>query len=207
MLMEPELGTPSPFSFLKIHPIIPVCLTLSVAAIALGIISVSRTSHVPSSQDGFTPVDNVPHLANPTLSVDVEGQVTHPGVVTLEVDPGKPPRIADVLRSVGGLLDTADQDYVEKNMNLAAVVTDGMKLYVPAKGEKTPTVGGSSGNRVAVINVNTASLRELQSLKGIGEARAQIIVDNRPYVSLEDIATRTKLPMSLLEKVKNDIGF
>ena len=59
--------------------------------------------------------------------VDVEGAVIKPGVYKLASDS----RIVDALAKAGGMSEEADRVYVEKSMNLAAKVSDGLKIYVP----------------------------------------------------------------------------
>lgn len=140
-----------------------------------------------------------------TIAVDVEGEVVRPGLIELEVGGDREVRVADVLEAAGGLLPTADTEYVERNLNLASVVSDGMKLYVPKKGLSNE--GAATNPASDKVNVNTAGLSVLTTLKGIGEARAKAIIDNRPYASLTDLKTRAKLPESVAEAIKDEIAF
>src|SRR5690606_14674108 len=102
-------------------------------------------------------------------------------------------RVGEVIQKAGGLLDQADRGYVEQKINLAQVLVDGVKIYVPFLGEKTvigenQTVqGGAMDEKSTIININIASSQELESLWGIGQARAMSIINNRPYQSIEEI--------------------
>ena len=89
------------------------------------------------------------------------------------------------------------QDADVSQVNLAAPVTDGSKVYIPAVGEQavgtvasaSPAVGG--GTDTSVVNINTATLEELDTLPGVGESTAQAIIEEReaggPFTSVEDI--------------------
>src|SRR5258708_1557563 len=200
--------SPSPLEYFKSHPFVPVSLALSIVALGFGAVSML---HLPSTQGaspaGFVQVDEKASLPTSSMAVDIEGQVAHPELLLVENDPEKPVRVADIISKAGGLLPSADASYVQKNINLASVVTDGMKFYIPKNGE------GSSGQAVlgmttvgGKINVNSATLNELQKLQGVGATRAQTILDHRPYGSLEDLKSKTQLT-SVIEKIKDEISF
>lgn len=96
-------------------------------------------------------------------------------------------RIDDAVRAAGGALPNADLD----RLNLAALIHDGERIFVPAVGESEPTVvaptGGSrpssggvtSASDPVVVDINTADLIELQALPGVGPATAATIVSHR----------------------------
>jgi competence protein ComEA len=143
-----------------------------------------------------------------TLVVDVAGAVESPGVYAIE----EGSRIAEVLSLAGGVIAEADAEWLAKELNQAQVVTDGMKLYIPFKGElgavavagtlKGTVAGAASG----LIRVNSASRTELEELWGIGEKRAEAIIDNRPYSDLSEIVSKAKIPQSVLDKNEGKIG-
>ncbi len=199
--MDPEASTESVFvSYIKSHPFVPISLVLSAGALFFGAASLSRSSF------SITPeVIEVVENTSFKIAVDVEGEVLRPGLIEIELDDSQDLRVADVLEAAGGLLPTADRDYVQHNLNLAALVTDGMKLYVPKKGaEPAVSTQGSTNQKT---NVNSASVSDLTKLKGIGEARAQSLVANRPYTSLEDLKAKSKIPASVIEEIKDDLSF
>ena len=57
------------------------------------------------------------------------------------------------------------------------------------------------------VNVNTATAKELMALPGVGDATADKIIKNRPYKSTADLAKKTGLPASTLDKLKGEISF
>jgi competence protein ComEA len=121
------------------------------------------------------------------LVVHVAGAVVRPGVY--EFPAGA--RVGDAVRAAGGAIATADVDAI----NLARPLSDGERVYVPRKGEAPPATdgsgGGGGGGTGAKININTASVAELDTLPGIGPALAQRIVDYRtqhgPFRTIRDL--------------------
>ncbi len=136
--------------------------------------------------------------------VDLSGAVEKPGVYELPTEA----RMKDLLARAGGLSAEADREWVEKNINLAQKLVDGAKLYIPIKGELTigENVAGESASLVGKININTASASELDTLWGIGEARAEAIIDNRPYSSVDELLSKKVIPTNVFEEIKDEIS-
>lgn len=107
--------------------------------------------------------------------VHVSGAVVSPGVY--EIDSGM--RVYDAINAAGGFLDSASDD----NLNLAQIITDGEKITVLTKKQAKKikkSDGGKSGtDNNILININTASKEELMNLPGIGEAKADAIIEYR----------------------------
>ena len=110
----------------------------------------------------------------PEIKVYVNGAVRSPGVYTAQ----EGDRLEDVLAMAGGL--TEDADLLRVNPALRA--EDEAHFYVPRTGEAVPTPPPSSTG----VNINTASAEELSTLPGIGEEKANAIVEhrrqNRPFL-------------------------
>ena len=135
--------------------------------------------------------------ADSKIFVDIEGAVINPGVY--EFSDGS--RIKDVLVMAGGLSDGADRTFCEKNINLAELIKDGQKIYVPYR-ENTDAQRGYVEATLSSkkVSINSASVAELDTLWGIGSARAESIVKNRPYQSVNDLVTKGVLSQSLVDR-------
>lgn len=146
--------------------------------------------------------------------VYVTGAVAAPGVFELPAGA----RVVDALDQAGGALPEADLAVV----NLAAVVQDGERIYVPQPGETPPAVlgggsgaaGGSGGSGAAgggLLNVNTATAEELTALPGIGPVLAGRIVDfrqaNGPFAALGDLGEVSGIGPKLLAGLAEQIAF
>ncbi|MDR0515224.1 MAG: ComEA family DNA-binding protein [Coriobacteriaceae bacterium] len=126
--------------------------------------------------------------ALPSLYVHVGGAVCAPGLYELAAGS----RLQAAIEAAGGFREDAATDAV----NLARVLGDGEQVLVPTAAEfATGAVPGAftqpSGGRPALVNINTASLAELVTLPGIGEATAKRLIANReslgPFRSPEDV--------------------
>ncbi len=145
------------------------------------------------------------------IIVDVEGAVVKPGIYTLN----QGARVQEALVLALGLSEKADRNWVEKNLNLAAKLSDGAKIYIPRLGEAqnsttnvvqgvssgTDTVGSS-----ALINVNNASLGELDTLPGVGPATAQKIIGNRPYTTVDELLSKKSVNSKVFSQIKDRVS-
>ncbi len=117
------------------------------------------------------------------IYVHVCGAVREPGVVTLP----EGSRGQAALEAAGGFAEDASRDAV----NLAEVLTDGMKLYFPTKEEQEASQCRAQDKSDGLVNINTAGKQALCALPGIGEAKAEAIVAyreaNGAFQSAEDI--------------------
>jgi competence protein ComEA len=152
----------------------------AVAAVAvvvaglLGFVLVHRSAPPPELR---LPRAQPAPAAPPTTAdvvVHVAGAVVRPGVARL---PGGG-RVTDAVAAAGGPTREADLDQV----NLAARVSDGDRVYVPRRGEAIPpTVSGtaSATAKPGPVDLNTAGVEQLDALPGVGPATAKAIVDYR----------------------------
>ncbi|MBA2607994.1 MAG: helix-hairpin-helix domain-containing protein [Actinobacteria bacterium] len=138
------------------------------------------------------------------LHVHAAGAVTQPGVV--EVPAGS--RVTDVVAAAGGPATDADLNQV----NLAALVADGERVYIPRQGEvgagMVAAGGGSSAasEQNVIVNLNEADASQLETLPGVGPATAKAIVDYRAehgrFRSVDDLLNVRGIGPSKLEQIK-----
>lgn len=142
------------------------------------------TLAVPASGADTPPLSAV----TDDVVVHVAGQVSRPGVYRLPIGE----RVDDAVRAAGGPTEDADLDA----LNLAAVVVDGARVYVPAHGEVPPpqTQGGMTAIAevpIGPIDINRADADLLDTLPGVGPATAAAIVAERerngPFLGVDDL--------------------
>jgi|WetSurMetagenome_2_1015567.scaffolds.fasta_scaffold502323_2 competence protein ComEA len=137
------------------------------------------------------------------ITIDVSGAVMSPGVYKLTDGS----RVDDALIKAGGMSADADRELVAKQINLAAKLVDGSKVYIPKIGESTTGTTSTTGyNTSGLININSASASDLDTLPGIGQVTAQKIIDNRPYQAIEELLNKKVVTKSVFEKIKEKIG-
>ncbi len=106
------------------------------------------------------------------IRADIAGAVDKPGVY--QVSEGS--IVEDLISEAGGLKDNVDKKRLAQNINRAAVLEDGDKIYIPIKGEK---IGPSRVGGEVKINLNTAKAEELELLPGVGAVTAARIINYR----------------------------
>ncbi|MBN2016208.1 helix-hairpin-helix domain-containing protein [Candidatus Dojkabacteria bacterium] len=137
-----------------------------------------------------------------TISVDISGEVNNPGVYKFQ----EGQTVEDAINTAGGFTENADSDYINKDLNRAQKLVDEQKIFIPAKGElNTSPIEGSfiSQSKSGKININTASLEELDSLPGIGPSYAQRIIDGRPYSNIEELKNIKGIGEATFSKIKD----
>ena len=142
------------------------------------------------------------------IVVDIGGGVINPGVYVV----ASGDKLADLVQKAGGLKEEVlDMHLVQKQLNLAQSLSDGNKYYIPYRGESwSQTVmsaassaqGTISSGESVMVSINNADLKLLQTLNGVGEVRAQQIIDNRPYTQLTDVVTKGALTQTIFDKNK-----
>lgn len=153
---------------------------------------------------------STPESVAASIFVHIDGAVVAPGVYELT---GALPRVNDAVMAAGGLAGDADTS----TLNLAAVLSDGEKIHVPRQGEAVAgqtSSGAASGSDVGrpssgLININTATAEELDSLPGIGPSTAAAIVEDRerngPFASPEDLMRVSGIGEGKFSKLKDQI--
>ncbi|HCT96897.1 helix-hairpin-helix domain-containing protein [Vagococcus sp.] len=146
--------------------------------------------------------------------VDIKGAIKFPGMYPVETDM----RIFDVIELAGGLLEEADRNQV----NLAEHVRDQMVIYIPKVGENLaevmlPTETSTShhdsdhaqAENETLVNLNTATAQELQTLSGIGEKKAEAIITyretNGSFQTIDDLKKVKGIGEKTFDSLKESI--
>ncbi|NVY95714.1 helix-hairpin-helix domain-containing protein [Lactobacillus sp. DCY120] len=143
--------------------------------------------------------------------VDVQGAVKRPGIYHLSAQQ----RVYDALQQAGGTTDQAQL----KGLNQAQKVKDQTQIYVPNKDEapissNTPSsnstaTGKGSGTDAKQVNLNTASLEDLQNVTGIGPKKAAAIIDyrqnNGTFSKVEDLSKVKGIGTKTVDSIKDQL--
>jgi competence protein ComEA len=138
-----------------------------------------------------------------TLIVDVAGAVHDPGVYEF----AEGDRVIDAIEKAGGPMPKADLSL----LNLAAPLTDGTQILVPKAGPPGAVVPGvgAPGSAGGLLNINSASATELETLPGIGEVLAATIVEyrdqNGPFASVDDLLDVSGIGPATLEEIRDQV--
>jgi competence protein ComEA len=149
-----------------------------------------------------SPPQVAPSPSTAVLFVHVAGWVRHPGVY--ELPEGS--RVIDAIELAGGPRPRADLSV----LNLAAVLTDGQQVLVPKPLPPTsavPPATSGTAPGTTLVNVNTATAEELETLPGIGEVLAQAIIsyreENGPFATVDDLEEVSGIGPATLEEIRD----
>ena len=172
------------------------------------------TSQIPIQMESESPI----HIDKPKrkkedkiqkeaeIMVDVQGSVKRPGVYELK----EGDRVLDAIQMAGGFKDGAEV----RSVNQALKISDEMIVYVAEKGEKYELQPASSNpveENSTLVNINSADETVLQTLNGVGPAKAQSIIsyreENGPFTSLEQLLEVRGIGQKTIEQWKDQIRF
>ena len=148
--------------------------------------------------------------------VDIKGEVLRPGVYEFSCES----RMQEVIKKAGGFTEEAD----ETKINLAQKISDQMQIIVPnlhSQQEGGVTEGNSgkgnlsnttpSNSKQGTVNINTATLEELQTIKGIGKKKAEAILQYRKehgaFRTKEDLLQVKGIGKKALEAIESQVNF
>jgi len=161
---------------------------------------------------GGKPVALGPAPTQTPIIVHVIGAVVRPGLYTFP----QGSRVQDAVSAAGGLLAEANPNLI----NLAAKLKDGQQLEIPAAGGGIPgaastaagpftvlSTPGVKTNNANLVNINTATVNELDTLPGIGPTTAQKIIDYRilhgPFSKIEEIMNVSGIGPATFDRIKD----
>lgn len=132
------------------------------------------------------------------LFVHVAGAVARPGLYTL----ASGGRVADAIEAAGGAGAKADLDL----LNLAAPLSDGMKIEVPVRGADPPTAAAAPSSSPGPVSLNAADGQQLETIPGVGPVTAAAILAYRdeagPFTSVEQLMEVSGIGPATLESIR-----
>lgn len=136
------------------------------------------------------------------IYVDIKGEVINPNVYKIK----KGLRVIDVINLAGGLTEESDTS----NINLSKIVTDEMVIVIKSKNNEEVYIDSDVdiNNNNQLIDINTCTIDELLTLPGIGESKANNIIEYRKknkFNTINDIMNVSGISESLFNKIKEYI--
>ena len=176
-------------------------LRLNLALISLTLTLLSATF---ACRDAGSVQIALPSPTQPSeIVVYVTGEILDPGLHRLP--PGEH-RLMDAIKAAGGFTENADR----ASVNGALIISDQQHINVlamPVDAGASPVNAQSGGTSGGLINLNSASSEELETLPGIGPGRAEAIVEHRtangPFARIEDILQVTGIGEKTFESIKD----
>lgn len=171
-----------------------------------GLTELPQTEQASSSSDLVEETSTEESEELSQLVVDVKGAVEKPGLYTLEVGS----RVNDAVEAAGGLTSQADP----KSINLAQKLSDEAVVYVASKDENILVVASSTASsamsqdekNTTLVNLNTATEADLQTISGIGAKRAADIIAYREanggFKSVDDLNNVSGIGDKTMESIR-----
>ncbi|HEM5311246.1 TPA: helix-hairpin-helix domain-containing protein [Streptococcus suis] len=171
-----------------------------------GLTDFSQPQQSSSSQEQLEEVSTEASEESSQLVVDVKGAVVKPGLYTLEADA----RVNDAVEAAGGLTSQADP----KSINLAQKLSDEAVVYVASKDENISVVASTTASSAmsqeekstSLVNLNTATEADLQTISGIGAKRAADIIayreTNGGFKSVDDLNNVSGIGDKTMESIR-----
>ncbi|HEL2201440.1 TPA: helix-hairpin-helix domain-containing protein [Streptococcus suis] len=171
-----------------------------------GLTDFSQPQQSSSSQEQLEEVSTEASEESSRLVVDVKGAVAKPGLYTLEADA----RVNDAVDAAGGLTSQADP----KSINLAQKLSDEAVVYVASKDENISVVTSTTASsamsqeekNTSLVNLNTATEADLQTISGIGAKRAADIIAYREanggFKSVDDLNNVSGIGDKTMESIR-----
>jgi competence protein ComEA len=189
------------FTLSRRHALIAVVCALAV------VVGAARLFSAPPSSSERVATTLTPIVAEApakprAVVVDVQGAVRRPGVYRFAAGA----RIVDAIARAGGATRGADRSLV----NLAAPLSDGQQVVVPRAGGGARAATGASASAATVpVDLNTATLEQLDALPGVGPVTAQKIVDYRlehgPFTSVDQLDAIAGIGPTRLDNLRGHV--
>ena len=194
----------------KKQKIVLIFVSIFIVCIAYYINTSQQKENIINSED--TVEENKINTEEEKIVVHISGAVNKEGVIEIL----STARIKDAIEMAGGVKENADLT----NINLAQVLEDGVKIYIPIKEEQVleektsknvevNNIKLEDSNKTNIVNINTANQTQLETLPGIGASTDLKIINyrkqNGKFNNIEDIKQVSGIGESKFNKIKNFI--
>ncbi len=194
----------------KKQKIVLIFVSIFIVCIAYYINTSQQKENIINSED--TVEENKINTEEEKIVIHISGAVNKEGVIEVL----STARIKDAIEMAGGVKENADLT----NINLAQVLEDGVKIYIPIKEEQVleektsknvevNNIKLEDSNKTNIVNINTANQTQLETLPGIGASTALKIINyrkqNGKFNNIEDIKQVSGIGESKFNKIKNFI--
>jgi len=175
--------------------VIILILVILVILTKFGIIYKQNNMYIDVNEKQVEMQINVPI----NYKVHIDGEVNNPGVYDVKSDD----RLDNLITKAGGLTENADS----RRINLARLLEDGLKIYIPSKTEAINT--NINNNKLTLTDFNQLSKEELTKIDGIGDVIALRIIDyrnkNGSFNKITDLLNVNGIGEKKLNQIKNII--
>lgn len=165
-------------------------IVILIIVVMVGGLILKKNSAAPKT----IPESNEQNVVVEKIIIEIKGEIYRPGIYICSSED----RVYSVINLAGGLTSFAEVS----SLNLAQKVIDGMVIVIPKRDDSKECPANK-------ISINQASLHELMSLKGIGEARAKSIIDyreiNGPFTRIEELLKINGISENIFNQIKDDI--
>lgn len=203
---------PRPWHDSGMRALAVVLVAVALAAVAFGLAMTSGTGDavvVEVAAVGSAGADLDPASSGLAgdIVVEVVGAVVKPGVVRLPVGS----RVADLIAAAGGYGPRVDTARAATDLHLATVLADGDRIQVPSRDDPvsapaTPAADGPGGAGDVLVNLNDATLEQLDTLPGIGPVTAEKILAAREearFTTVDELRSRGVLGEKTFERIRD----
>lgn len=129
--------------------------------------------------------------------VDVGGAVNYPGVYRMP----EHSRVHQLVQVAGGFSKNVDLAYVNEKLNTAEILADSKKYFIPLVAKQNTVTTPLKD----AIDINKASIAQLDTLTGIGKVTAEKIVSSRPYSDVQELVTKKVITQKVLDQIASQV--
>ncbi len=196
--------------FLNTKQKIIIVIICSTIIILIGIYIIQKSNNKysyiieESEENTFAEMEKIDEKEAETIMLHIAGEVEEEGVITVESGA----RVIDAIEEAGGLTENADIS----NVNLAYELQDGQKIYIPKLGEEANNIIENNTTvygKTELVNINTATQTELETVTGIGPSTALKIIkyreENGRFNSIDEIKNVSGIGEAKYESIKEQI--